>query len=224
MKVLVVEDDNKLARFLEKAFSEEGYDVSTCRTGREAVTKVASVSYALVLLDWMLPELDGLEACRRIRASGNTVPIVMLSARADVGERVLALDAGADDYLTKPFHLEELLARARAALRRASTEARTLTIGALRIDLVEHVVRVAEAIIDLTPREFALLALLARSAGRVVSRRDILERVWRTSRDLGSNVLEVHVKNLREKLGAAAPTIETVRGAGYRLSTAGPST
>jgi len=218
VKVLVVEDDNKLARFLEKALVEEGYEVTTCRTGREAVTRVTTEPFALVLLDWMLPELDGLEACRQMRRAGNTVPVVMLSARAEVGERVAALDAGADDYLTKPFHLEELLARARAALRRASTEARTLAVGALHLDLVEHVARVAGAVVDLTPREFALLALLARSAGRVVSRKGILEHVWRTSRDAGSNVIEVHVRNLRDKLGAAAPAIETVRGAGYRLA------
>lgn len=218
MRVLVVEDDRKLARILEKALIEEGYAVDTCRGGREALEKVGLVPYALVVLDWMLPELEGVAVCRQLRAAGNGVPILMVSARADVGDRVSALDAGADDFLTKPFHLDELLARVRAWIRRASSEKRSVAVGTLAIDLVAHVVLVKGRRIDLTPREYALIALLAKSAGRTVPRKDILVSVWQTTRDPGSNVIEVHVRNLREKLGPDAPAIETVRGLGYRLA------
>lgn len=223
MKLLVVEDDNKLARFLAKALTEEGYEVDTRRTGREAVVAAATEAYALVLLDWMLPELDGRAACQQIRSAGSSVPILILSARADLDDRVSALDAGADDYLTKPFHLEELLARVRAAVRRGGADPRRLSVGTLDIDLVEHAVHIGGRRLDLTPREYALLALLAKHRGTVVSRREILMQVWQTARDPGSNVIEVNVRNLREKLGAAAPTIETVRGAGYRLHAGEPS-
>jgi two-component system, OmpR family, response regulator len=216
MKLLVVEDDRKLATFLAKALTEEGYEIDACRNGRDAVARIAQHEYALVVLDWMIPELDGLGVCREVRRSDNRVPILMLSARAEVNERVTALDAGADDYLTKPFHLEELLARVRAAVRRGG-DRRTLRVGLLTLDLLERVASVSQRRVDLTPREYALLALLAKNAGRVVSRAEILQQVWQTARDPGSNVIEVNVRHLREKLGAAAPPIETVRGAGYRL-------
>lgn len=218
MKILVAEDDVKLSRFLSKALLEEGYQVETCRTGRETVTKAASGGFALIVLDWMLPEQEGVDACRELRAGGVRVPVLMLSARAEVGDRVKALDAGADDYLTKPFHLEELLARVRAAVRRGHDTTQRLAVGSLVLELVEHDVHVDGRRVELTPREYALLLLLARGAGKVVSRKDILAQVWQTARDAGSNVIEVHVRNLREKLGEGAPPIETVRGLGYRLA------
>ena len=217
MKVLVVEDDKKLARFLAQALTEEGYVVDTCSRGRDALTQAGQVPYAVIVLDWMLPDLDGVAVCREIRRSASNVPILMLTARAEVGERVTGLDAGADDYMTKPFALEELLARIRAAIRRGQTEAQTVRVGSLTIELVDHVVHVDGARLDLTPREYSLLVLLARNAGRVVPRSEILSQVWETLRDPGSNVIEVNVKNLREKLGAAAPVLETVRGVGYRM-------
>lgn len=219
MKVLVVEDDRKLARFLAKALAEEGYAVDSCRGGREALGEAARNGYALVVLDWMIPELDGITVCRELRRNGNAVPILMLSARADVAERVVALDAGADDYLTKPFHLDELLARVRAAIRRGRVEERSLREGTLHVDVVDRIVQVDGRIVDLTPKEYALLVLLVRNAGRTVSRAEILAHVWRLTRDPGSNLVEVNIKNLREKLGPSAPAIETVRGTGYRLST-----
>lgn len=220
MKLLVVEDDRKLAVFLSKALTEEGYEVDACRSGKDALLKAAQGDYALLVLDWMIPDLDGLAVCRELRRAGNAVSILMLSARAEVGERVQALDAGADDYLTKPFHLDELLARVRAGVRRGASERRTLKVGILAIDLVDRVARVGPRRLELTPREFALLSLLARNAGRAVTRAEILQEVWQLSRDPGSNVIEVNVRNLREKLGAAAPPLETVRGAGYRLGEA----
>ena len=223
MRVLVVEDDRKLVRFLARALAEDGYAVDSCRTGREALASVGRETYALVVLDWMLPELDGLGVCRELRRSGNAIPVLMVSARAEVAERVAALDAGADDYLPKPFHLDELLARVRAAIRRGRTEERVLRVGDLAVDVVDRVVHVAGRNVDLTPREFTLLVLLARNAGRVVSRGDILAHVWRLTRDPGSNLVEVNIKNLRVKLGAAAPSLETVRGAGYRLASSEPT-
>jgi DNA-binding response OmpR family regulator len=220
MKVLVVEDDKKLALFLRKALSEEGYIVDACRHGREALVQASNIAYALILLDWMLPDLDGVTVCREIRRSANNIPIVMLTARADVGERVTGLDAGADDYITKPFELEELLARVRAAIRRGEGGQRSVRVGALVIDLVERIVHIEGVRLDLTPREYSLLVLLARNAGRVVSRSEILSQVWEMLRDPGSNVIEVNVRNLREKLGALGSSIETVRGAGYRFTLA----
>lgn len=217
MKVLVVEDDRKLARFLSNALTEEGYVVDTCSRGRDAIAQNAHIAYSLVVLDWMLPDIDGVTVCREIRRTASKVPIMMLTARAEVGERVIGLDAGADDYMTKPFELEELLARVRAAIRRGTATPQTLRIAALTIDLVEHLVHLDGVRVDLTPREYSLLLLLARNAGRVVPRSEILSQVWETVRDPGSNVIDVNVKNVREKLGPNAPTIETVRGVGYRL-------
>jgi two-component system, OmpR family, response regulator len=217
VKVLVVEDDKKLARFLSQALTEEGYVVDTCGRGRDALAQASHISYSLIVLDWTLPDLDGVTVCREIRRSASNVPILMLTARAEVGERVVGLDAGADDYMTKPFELEELLARVRAAIRRGQTEPQTIRVGTLTIDLLEHVVHVEGTKLDLTPREYSLLVLLARNAGRVVPRSEILSQVWETVRDPGSNVIEVNVKNVREKLGGSAPILETVRGVGYRL-------
>jgi DNA-binding response OmpR family regulator len=217
MKILVVEDDKKLARFLSQALSEEGYVVDTCGRGRDAMTQATRIQYSLIVLDWMLPDLDGVAVCREIRSSGSNVPILMLTARGEVGERVTGLDAGADDYMTKPFELEELLARVRAAIRRGQADPQAIRVGTLTIDLQERLVHIDGTRLELTPREYALLLLLARNAGRAVPRSEILSQVWETIRDPGSNVIEVHVKNLREKLGTSAPGIETVRGIGYRM-------
>ncbi|MBX3209379.1 MAG: response regulator transcription factor [Labilithrix sp.] len=217
MKVLVVEDDKKLARFLAQALTEEGYVVDTCSRGRDALVQASHIGYSLIVLDWMLPDLDGVTVCRQLRRTASKVPILMLTARGEVGERVTGLDAGADDYMTKPFELEELLARVRAAIRRGQSEPQKLRVGALTLDFVERIVHVDGKRLDLTPREYSLLALFAKNAGRVVPRSEILSQVWETLRDPGSNVIEVNVKNVRDKLGEAGPTIETVRGVGYRM-------
>ncbi|MBX3202675.1 MAG: response regulator transcription factor [Labilithrix sp.] len=217
MKVLVVEDDRKLARFLALALTEEGYVVDTCSRGRDALVQASHIGYALIVLDWMLPDLDGVTVCRELRRSASKVPILMLTARGELGERVTGLDAGADDYMTKPFELEELLARVRAAIRRGQSEPQTLRVGALTLDLVARLVHIGGKRLDLTPREYSLLALFAKNAGRVVPRSEILSQVWETVRDPGSNVIEVNVKNVRDKLGDAGPVIETVRGVGYRM-------
>ncbi|MDI3285452.1 response regulator transcription factor [Polyangium sp. 15x6] len=221
MKILVVEDNKKLASFLSRALSEEGYTVDVVADGATAIQQIQALSYDLVILDWMLPEMDGLSVCRTVRQRGCQVPILMLTARAEVPERIAGLDAGADDYLAKPFDLGELLARVRARGRRASLVDGILRVGPLVVDRADRRATVDGRRIDLTPREFALVAYLAREAGRVVPRTELLAKVWETSFDPGSNVVEVHVKNIREKLGPNASLIETVRGIGYRLSPSG---
>ncbi len=221
MKVLIAEDDKKLASFLSRAFSEEGYVVDACRSGKEAIDQALTIPYALVVLDWMLPDGDGLSVCRAVRQAGNRLPILMLTARGEVGEKVLALDAGADDYLTKPFHLDELLARARSLVRRGGALQDIVKIGPVTLDWRERLVHVDGVRVELTQREFALLGFLVRNAGRVVSRSEILAQVWETTSDPGSNVIEVNIRHLREKLLAASGQLETVRGQGYRFNLVG---
>jgi len=221
VKVLVVEDNLKLARFLVRALQEEGYVVDEVPDGRAAIRQAQGVSYDVVILDWMLPGADGLSVCRTLRAAGSRVPILLLTARAEISERILGLDAGADDYLAKPFDLGELLARVRALGRRGGQLEAALHVGTLSIDRAERRATLDGRRIELTPREFTLLAYLAREAGRVVPRTELLSKVWETAFDPGSNVVEVHVRNLREKLGAHAGMIETVRGVGYRLVASG---
>lgn len=217
MKILVVEDNKKLARFLVRALSEEGWIVDQVESGAVAIDQATTIPYDLVLLDWMLPDVDGLSVCRALRAGGARMPVMMLTARAEVQERIAGLDAGADDYLPKPFDLGELLARCRALVRRAGGEETVVQVGPLHLDRAERRATLDGKRVELTPREFALIVLLARRTGRAVSRMEILQKVWETSFDPGSNVVEVHVKNLREKLGEHAKMIETVRGVGYRL-------
>ncbi len=217
MKVLVVEDNLKLSSFLHRALVEEGYVVDVVADGETALSHLTQSTYDLLLLDWMLPGIDGVEVCRTLRQRGVAVPVLMLTARADVAERITGLDSGADDYLSKPFDLGELLARARALTRRGTASDVTLRIGALTIDRLARRATIDERVLDLTPREFTLLSFLARETDRVVPRTELLRRVWETSFDPGSNVVDAHIKNLREKLGAASRMIETVRGVGYRL-------
>ncbi|MBX3205675.1 MAG: response regulator transcription factor [Labilithrix sp.] len=215
MKLLVVEDNPKVASFLVRALTEEGHVVDQLGDGRSALEQIELVPYDAVLLDWMLPGLDGLSVCRAARDRGVRTPILILTARGEVGEKILGLDAGADDYLPKPFDLGELLARVRALGRRA-TASPTLRLGSLVIDPVARRVTVAGRAVELTTRELALLAYLVQHSGRAVSRSELLQKVWSTSFDRASNVVEVHVKNLREKLGEQETLIQTVRGVGYR--------
>jgi DNA-binding response OmpR family regulator len=216
MKILVVEDDRKLARFLQRVLTEEGYTADLCSTGADALAQARSGLYRLVVLDWMLPDNDGLEVCRQLRRLGSDVPIVMLTARGEVSERVMALEAGADDFLVKPFEIDELLARIKAVLRRASGPLR-LKFGVLEIDREQRRVLLNGSSVELTTREFNLLMHLAHKAGQVVTRTELLTEVWATQFDTESNVVEVHVSRLRDKLGDQAAIIETVRGRGYRL-------
>ena len=184
----------------------------------DALTQAATGLYNLVILDWMLPDMDGLSVVRELRRRGVQVPVMMLTARGEVSEKVLALDAGADDFVVKPFEVEELAARVRALLRRA-VGARRLDLGPLRVDFTERKASLDGALLDLTSKEYALLLHLAHRIDRVVSRTELLAQVWGSSFDPGSNLVDVHVSRLREKLGDAAWMIETQRGVGYRLRT-----
>lgn len=206
----------KLARFLRRALVEEGYSADLCGSGADALAQARSSIYNAILLDWMLPDIDGLSVCRELRAQGVGTPILMLTARGEVQERVLGLQTGADDYMVKPFEVEELVARVQALLRRASGQV-SLQIGELVIDPVGRAVRIGTTRLDLTTREYAFLLHLAHRVDRAVSRAELLSQVWEVKFDPGSNLVEVMVSRLRDKLGEHAWMLDTVRGRGYRL-------
>ena len=217
MRVLVVEDDAKLSRFLVRVLVEEGFVADGCATGAHAIEQATAGLYDLVILDWMLPDIDGLSVCRRLRHGGLSTPILMLTARGELRERVLGLESGADDYLVKPFEVEELVARIRALVRR-STGFSKMEVGPLELDRVGRKVLVEGKALELTSREYALLLDFMHHAEKTVTRTELLARVWGTNFDPGSNLVEVHVSRLRDKLGGHAWMIETVRGSGYRLT------
>jgi DNA-binding response OmpR family regulator len=216
VRVLVLEDDQKLARFLARVLAEEGIATDMCATGVDAIAQAEACSYDLVVLDWMVPESDGLTVCRELRRAGCAAPMMMLTARGETRERVLGLEAGADDYMVKPFEVDEFIARVRALIRRTTGFA-AVRCGDVEIDRVARQARVAGAPMSLTNREYALLLHLVHRADRVVKRSDLLSHVWGMSFDPGSNIVEVHVSRLRDKLGDRAWMVETVRGVGYRL-------
>ncbi len=217
-RVLVVEDDGAVRRAVERALSFEGYDVVTARDGAEALAIVLNDKIEAIVLDVMMPIVDGLEACRRIRARGDTTPILILTARTDVSDRVAGLDAGADDYLVKPFALEELLARLRALLRRSSGNvAEVMKVGDLVMDTGSREVRRSDAVLDLTKTEFDLLELLMSNPGIVIDRDTIYDRIWGYDFATSSNSLDVYIGYLRRKieLEGTSRLIQTVRGVGY---------
>jgi two-component system OmpR family response regulator len=222
VRVLLAEDDLRLAALLEQSLTEAGWEVEVVHDGRAAYGRAlpAGLPYDVLLLDWMLPDLDGVSVCKRLRALGVTTPVLMLTARGDVRDRIHGLDAGADDYLSKPFDLDELLARLRALHRRTSYDALdVVAVGDLVVDAGSRRVRRGDTEIELSTREFDILRLLASNAGRVVSRFTILDVVWDGETDLRSNVIDVHLATIRSKIDKpfGTSTITTVRGAGYRL-------
>ena len=220
MRVLVAEDNVRMAAALTRGLQGEGMAVDVATTGAEALTLAAVTQYDMLLLDVMLPDGDGFETCQRLRANGIWVPVMMLTARASVDDRVRGLDSGADDYLTKPFSLAELLARIRALVRRSPVERPTeLMVGSLRLDPATHEVHRGEESIRLSAREFALLEMFMCRPGQVLSQAQLLESVWDLGYEQKSNVVEVYVHYLRDKIDRpfAVSTLETVRGIGYRL-------
>ena len=220
MRVLVVEDEMKMARAIRRGLEQEGYAVDTVPDGDEGLYQAGEHPYDAVILDVMLPGLDGFEVCRRLRATGNWAPVLMLTARDRVADRIAGLDAGADDYLVKPFAFGELVARLRALIRRGSVERPTvLTVGDLTLDPAAHRVTRCGQEVELSAREFALLEFLMRHAGEVVSRSAILDHVWDYNYDGLSNVVDVYIGYLRRKLEQPfnQPLIRTVRGVGYAL-------
>jgi two-component system, OmpR family, response regulator len=220
VRVLVVEDDVKMAAAIRRGLRFEGIVVDLAEGGDEAIRLVGATEYDAILLDVMLPDLDGFETCRRLRSQGVWVPILMLTARDAVEDRVRGLDTGADDYLTKPFSLAEVLARLRALSRRGPIERPTvMEVGDLRLDPATHEVWRGDREIQLSAREFALLETFMRRPGQVLTQLQLLEAAWDLGYEQRSNVVEVYVRYLREKIDRPfdVRSIETVRGAGYRL-------
>jgi two-component system OmpR family response regulator len=216
MRVLVVEDDPKLAALLGRGLREEGVATDVTSRGEDALWMAGSTDYDALVLDVMLPGIDGFEACERLRADGVTAPVLMLTARDAIEDRIAGLDGGADDYLVKPFAFRELLARLRALARRGPVARQpVLVAGDLRLDPAARRAWRGEHEIELTAREFSLLEALMRRPGEAVSRFDLLEAAWDSAYENRSNVIDVYIRYLRGKVGRDA--IETVRGVGYRL-------
>ena len=225
-KIMVVDDEKHIIELARLYLAREGYEVEGVGDGAQAVSRFGQLKPDLVILDIMLPGSDGLTICKEIRRQSQ-VPIIMLTARDDVTDKVVGLEVGADDYLTKPFHPQELVARAKALLRRARTEPdqpKLIRAGKLEVDIERHEVRHGAARVQLRPKEFDLLALLARHPGRVFQRSELLDLVWGYDFPGYTRTVDVHVQQVREKLAGARitdPTIETVWGVGYRLELAG---
>lgn len=218
MRILVAEDENGVAAFLRQGLREAGYTVDVARDGREAIDRLGGLDYDLAVLDVMLPRADGIEVLKRARRAGVRVPIILLTARGEPGDKVRGLDAGADDYLTKPFSFPELLARIRALLRRPPQQTGTLlTVADIEMDVARREVRKGGTLIDLSPRELSLLELLMRHPGQVLTRTQISDHVWENNFSTGTNVVDVYIGYLRRKLDGGRPSIiQTVRGVGYR--------
>jgi len=221
VRILIVEDEERLVRLIERVLRDERYEVDVALDGAHGLAAALTSDYDLLILDVMLPGIDGLEICRTLRGRGLTVPVLMLTARDGVADRVGGLDAGADDYLVKPFAFAELLARLRALTRRRldPREARQLQVEDLVLDLIRHEARRDGRLIELTAREFALLEFLMRHSGQVLSRTQILDAVWRYDTSLASNVVDTYVHYLREKIDrhGQAKLLRTVRGVGYAI-------
>jgi len=222
MRLLVVEDEKRLAYLLRRVLLEERHTVDLANDGHSGLDLALSDTYDAVILDLMLPGIDGLEVCDQMRAEQIMTPVLMLTARGAIEDRVTGLNAGADDYLTKPFAMEELLARVNALLRRRERrfdESLHLSVGDLTLDLLRHEALRDGRIIELTAKEFALLEYLMRHAGRVLTRTQIVDAVWHYDLDALSNVVDIYIHYLRDKIdqGFASPLIKTVRGVGYKI-------
>ena len=222
MKILIVEDETKLAQILQQGLKENGYIADWVGDGATGLEMALSGSYDAVILDVMLPAMDGFEVLSRIRETRSTLPVMMLTARTNVDDRVRGLDFGADDYLSKPFDFKELLARLRAVTRRPQVEIRSkLTVADLELDSKRHEVRRGGKLIDLTPKEFGILEYLLSRKGLVLTRAMIMDHVWSSDSDYngGSNLVEVYVNFLRKKIDQGQPVklIQTIRGAGYMI-------
>ena len=220
MRLLVVEDDRKVASFIQSGLQQEGHAVDVLHDGLDAGEQAAAVDYDAVVLDLMLPGRSGLQVLRDIRARKAEMPVLILTAKDSIEERITGLDGGADDYMVKPFALAELSARLRALLRRGKPHESTLRVGDLEMDTIRRTVRRAGQPIELKPKEYTLLEFLMRNSDRPVTRSLIIEHVWNIHFDSVSNVVEVHINGLRAKIdrGFAVPLIHTVRGVGYMLT------
>ncbi|MBA3281023.1 MAG: response regulator transcription factor [Acidimicrobiia bacterium] len=221
-RILIAEDEPRIASFLEKGLRANGYTTVTVDDGKSAAALARDEDFDLLVLDLGLPKMDGMEVLAHIRAQGNTMPVVILTARTEVGATVAGFEGGADDYVTKPFRFEELLARVRARLRtERGADSNVHEAGGISLDVRTRVAEVDGRTVELTAREYSLLETLLRHPDQVLSREQLLSMVWGYDFDPGSNVVEVYVRYLRKKLGEH--TIETVRGMGYRLPSTAPT-
>jgi DNA-binding response OmpR family regulator len=222
MRILIVEDEKKMASFLERGLKEEHYAVDIAYDGEKGWEYAMTNDYDLLILDWMLPKMSGAELCHKFRKEGKTTPVLILTAKDSVEDKIKGLDQGADDYLTKPFSFEELLARIRALFRRPAniTDKTVFQCANIKLDLIKRQVWVSEQEISFSQKEFALLEFLMRHAGEVVSRTAIAEHVWDLHFDPMSNTIDVYINFLRKKIGetSSRSKIETIRGIGYRLA------
>jgi DNA-binding response OmpR family regulator len=224
MRILVVEDDQKVANFIQRGLEQEGYAVDVLREGTLAGEQARTIDYDAVVLDLMLPGRSGFQVLRDIRARKPSLPVVILTAKDAVEDRITGLDSGADDYMVKPFALAELSARLRAVLRRGAPRENVLRVADLELDTMNRIVRRAGRRVDLTAKEYALLEYLMRNSGRPLTKSLIIEHVWDIHFDSISNVVEVHINALRNKIdrGVPTPLIHTVRGVGYMLTDTPP--
>ncbi len=217
MKILVVEDTEKLAKYMKQMLEEESYAVDVVADGLTAERRILSDSYDAVILDIMLPEQDGITTCKKIRTEGNTTPILMLTAKGELEDRIEGLDSGADDYLVKPFAMEELLARVRSLLRRPTTAVCTeIVVQDISLNCSTRTITVSDTPVDLTLKEYAILEYLMRNAGQVITREQLIDHCWDFAYSAFSNITDVYIKQLRHKLGGTHDKyIKTLRGVGY---------
>lgn len=218
MAILLIEDEKKVANFITKGLTEEEYEIECAYDGEEGLEKALSGDYEGIILDLMLPKRDGIEILRELRARGIRTPVLVLTAKGTIQDKVIGLDSGADDYLAKPFHFEELTARIRSIIRRSSVEKSTqLQVGDLVLDTISHKARRGETDIELTAREYSLLEYLMRNADRVLSRSVITQHVWNYNFDIESNLVDVYINRLRNKIETddAPKLIHSIRGVGY---------
>lgn len=223
MKVLVVEDEKKIASFVKKGLEEQGFVADVCHDGAEGLTMALESSYDAIILDIMLPGRDGLSVVRQLRENGKSLPVILLTARSSINERVEGLNYGADDYLTKPFYIDELVARLHALIRRSGGGgSNLLEADGLKVDLLSREVEKDGEEVELTSREFSLLTCMMRTPGRVFSRTQLCEQVWEYHHDPGTNLVDVYIQRVRKKISddPSNPLIETVRGVGYRFKKA----
>lgn len=222
MRILVIEDEHRIANTIKKGLEQEKYAVDVAYQGNDGFDLASTEDYDLIILDLMLPQMDGITICKELRKNNNHVPIIMLTAKGQVQDKVLGLDSGADDYLTKPFSFEELLARIRALIRRPKTAMnQVLKVKDLELDVKEYVVKRSGKKISLTSKEYSLLEYLMRNANTVCTKEQIISHVWDYDADILPNTVEVYIRNLRNKIDAPfkkeKPLINTVRGFGYKL-------
>ncbi len=215
MRILVVEDESGIARFLSEGLTEEGYAVDLATNGNAGLEKALSNQYDLLLLDWMLPGISGIELCRRFRKENASTPVIFLTVKDSVDETVFGLKVGANDFVKKPFAFDELLARIKVQLRQKSGEPTVLTLGPIVLNPETRQVTIHEQSINLTPREFSLLEFLMQNRGKVCTRTRILDHVWGINYHDNTSVIDVYINYLRKKLGVGGPCIHTIRGVGF---------